>query len=241
MADIEMCQGTPTGQCGPLALRLVIHPFHPSLSLSSPTPTSYPPTPLGILSTMQPNQWQQQQYSYNPAAYQQQQQRPAAGGYLGAQQTGFPGAAQQQRPMATGFPQQQQQQPMGQSLTPNAAGTPTGGAYSFLNAPPPAGSFGPRGSFGNQGGMTPQMTGYPGAQGGMMAQRTGMPAGGMMSQPTGMPMGMMSQPTGMHGGLMSQPTGMPGGGLRAQPTGIHDPRLGAMMQTFMPSNMSQVS
>jgi hypothetical protein len=83
------------------------------------------------------------------------------------------------------------------------------------------------------------MTGYPGAGGGLMAHTTGY-SPGLMSQQTGMPSGLMSQPTGMPG-LMSQPTGMPGG-LRAQPTGLpHDPRLGAMMQTFMPSNMSQVS
>jgi hypothetical protein len=40
------------------------------------------------------------------------------------------------------------------------------------------------------------------------------------------------------GGLMAQPTGM--GGLRPQPTGFHDPRLQTMMQSFMPSNLSQV-
>ena len=37
---------------------------------------------------------------------------------------------------------------------------------------------------------------------------------------------------------MSQPTGM--GALRPQPTGFHDPRLQSMMQSFMPSNLSQV-
>ena len=44
--------------------------------------------------------------------------------------------------------------------------------------------------------------------------------------------------------MMSQTTGIPGGGfggLRAQPTGVQDPRLQSMMQTFMPMNMSQVS
>ena len=34
---------------------------------------------------------------------------------------------------------------------------------------------------------------------------------------------------------MAQPTG-----IRPQPTGYQDPRLQSMMQTFMPSNMSQV-
>jgi hypothetical protein len=69
-----------------------------------------------------------------------------------------------------------------------------------------------------------------------MSQQTGYPGGGggLMSQPTGMGMGM-----GMGGGgLMAQPTGM--GGLRPQPTGFHDPRLQTMMQSFMPSNLSQV-
>lgn len=63
---------------------------------------------------------------------------------------------------------------------------------------------------------------------------------GMMSQPTGM--GLTPQQTGWQGGagLMSQPTGV--GRLQAQPTGMpHDPRLQTMMQSFMPSNMSQVS
>lgn len=106
-------------------------------------------------------------------------------------------------------------------------GQPQGGSYSFLNAPPAQGSFGgPQrgGAFSGQG-MQAQMTGFPGGG-----------ASGLMPQQTGY--GMMSQPTGMGGGLMSQPTGM---GMRPQPTGMHDPRLGAMMQTFMPSNLSQVS
>lgn len=63
---------------------------------------------------------------------------------------------------------------------------------------------------------------------------------GMMSQSTGM--GLTPQQTGWQGGagLMSQPTGV--GRLQAQPTGMpHDPRLQTMMQSFMPSNMSQVS
>jgi hypothetical protein len=77
-------------------------------------------------------------------------------------------------------------------------------------------------------GMNPQMTGFAGGG-----------ASGLMAQPTGFQggSGLMSQPTGM--GMMSQPTGM--GGLRPQPTGVHDPRLQTMMQSFMPSNMSQVS
>lgn len=78
------------------------------------------------------------------------------------------------------------------------------------------------------------MTGFAaGGASGLMPMQTGM-----MSQPTGMGMGM-----GGGGGLMSQPTGMGGnfGALRAQPTGVHDPRLQQMMQSFMPSNMSQVS
>ena len=52
----------------------------------------------------------------------------------------------------------------------------------------------------------------------------------------------MSQPTGIGagGGMISQPTGMGMGGLRSQPTGMHDPRLQTMIQSFMPSNLSQV-
>lgn len=120
----------------------------------------------------------------------------------------------------TGFPQQQQQmQPMQTGFRPS-------GNMSFLNQPPPP----PRQNFtGGPGmGMAPQMTGYPGGG-----------ASGLMPQQTGFQGGMMSQPTGYGGGLMSQPTGM--GTLRAQPTGVHDPRLASMMQSFMPSNMSQVS
>jgi hypothetical protein len=76
------------------------------------------------------------------------------------------------------------------------------------------------------------MTGYPGGgASGLMPQQTGVGGGGMMSQATGYGGGMMSQPTGM---------GM-SGGLRAQPTGMQDPRLQSMMQSFMPSNMAQVS
>lgn len=195
---------------------------------------------------MQPNQWQQpQQFGFNSGfqGYGQQQQRP---NMLGAQPTGFPGA-QQQRPMATGMPMQQTGMPGGMGgmggmsgmggmggmsgmgggagAGTGAAGAGGAGNYSFLSAPPAAGSFGPqRSSFSSQGGMMPQATGFSG--------------GGMGAQPTGMG-GMMSQPTGMGGGLMSQPTGM--GGLRAQPTGMHDPRLASMVQSFMPSNMAQVS
>lgn len=165
---------------------------------------------------------------------------------MSAQQTGFPGGAgqaQQQRPMATGFQPSMGQMPGMQGMQGMQTGLQTGmqtgaggppsagtGQYSFLNAPPAAGSFGRQNS---TGGMAPQMTGYPG--GSMMPQQTGY--SGLMSQQTGMHGGgLMAQQTGMPG-LMSQPTGM---GLRAQPTGIQDPRLGAMMQTFMPSNLSQV-
>ncbi|KAK8861200.1 hypothetical protein IAR55_002019 [Kwoniella newhampshirensis] len=172
---------------------------------------------------MQPNQWQQQ-YQYG-----QQTGNPNQGfgnpSFLSQQPTGFPSAMQ---PMQTGFqPQQQQQQrpPMPSAPT----GMQGGGNYSFLNQPPPS-SF-------RQQGMTPQMTGFPGGgASGLMPQQTGYPGSGMMSQPTGM--GMMSQPTGMGGGMMSQPTGM--GRLQAQPTGLpHDPRLQSMMQSFLPSDLSQ--
>lgn len=174
---------------------------------------------------MQPNQWQQQPYGFNPGMQQQgfgqqpqQQQRMGAaapGSFLNAQATGYPGAAQPQRPMQTGMPGG-----MG------GMGMQPGGNMSFLNAPPAPGSFGPqRGSFSGQG-MQPQMTGFPTGQSNLLPQQTGFP-------------GVMSQPTGMGGGLMSQPTGM-GMGMRPQPTGMNDPRLGAMMQTFMPSNLSQV-
>lgn len=201
---------------------------------------------------MQPNQWsQQQQFGYG-GGFQSGgmggQQQPS---FMQTQPTGF-GQAQQQRPMQTGMPGMQSQptgMPMGgmggmgmggmsgMSSAPTGMGglraTNSGSGnnqYAFLNAPPPPGSFGGgpqrQGSF--QGGLSSQPTGFPGGGGGLMSQPTGM---GMMSQPTGMGMG--------GGGLMSQPTGM--GGLRTQPTGVHDPRLQAMMQTFMPSNMSQVS
>jgi len=207
--------------------------FDPALSLLvialdtlTPTSSSYLPTHLLNINTppaMQPN-WQQQQQLqggyYNP----QQQQQPQQTGFgLQSQPTGFPG---QQRPQPTGLPS---------------------GNLSFLNAPPP--TFG---GGGMGGGMTPQMTGFPGGgASGLMSQQTGFGGmGGMRPQPTGFgggmmgqPTGMMSQPTGMLGqptGLMSQPTGM-GGGLRPQPTGYQDPRLQSMMQSFMPSNLSQVS
>ncbi|TXT04229.1 hypothetical protein VHUM_04227 [Vanrija humicola] len=105
-----------------------------------------------------------------------------------------------------------------------------GGNYSFLNAPPPAGSFGGRGSLSGQGGLAPQATGFPGGGvSGLLPQQTGYPGAGSS---------MLPQQTGIGGGLLAQPTGY--GGLRAQPTGLpHDPRLQAMMQTFMPSNLSQ--
>lgn len=175
---------------------------------------------------MQPNQWQQpnlynssfQQLSFPGAP--QQNMNPS---YLPSQGTGFPG---QQQPMQTGFGQQQQQQRQPQSVFPSQQ--TGGGNLAFLNQPPPS-SFRPMAS-----GVMPQMTGYPGGgASGIMSQSTGF-QGGMMSQPTGM--GMLG---GGGGGLMSQPTGM-GMGLRAQPTGVQDPRLQSMMQSFMPSNLSQV-
>ncbi|BEJ13329.1 hypothetical protein CspHIS471_0305030 [Cutaneotrichosporon sp. HIS471] len=190
---------------------------------------------------MQPNQWQQQQFGYGGAGasgFGYGGQRP-----MNAQPTGFPG---QQMPMQTGMPgmgpgmgamggMAGQGMPsggmpsgaMGSGSTGlNAPGAGAGSGapnYSFLSAPPPPGSFGQRGSFGNQNGLMSQPTGFPaGGASGLMPQQTGMP--------------MMGQPTGLGANLMAQPTGM---GLRAQPTGIHDPRLGAMLQSFMPSNMSQ--
>ena len=187
---------------------------------------------LKHLLTMQP--WQQQSYGYNSFNGGQNPQQTGNGSFMQSQPTGFPGQGQPQSQPG------QQQRP--------------GGNLSFLNAPPPSSQF-------NPGCMAPQMTGYPGAGGGggMMPQQTGY--GGMMSQPTGMMgqqtgmsgmmgqrTGMMPQQTGMMpqqtgyggGGLMSQPTGF-GGGLRAQPTGYQDPRLQSMMQSFMPSNVNQVS
>lgn len=192
-------------------------------------------------SAMQSNQWGQYPYS--------QQQQPS---FLNSQPTGFPGAGLQ--PMQTGFPQQQRPQQTG------IAGAQPGQNYAFLNQPPSSNFRG--------NGIAPQMTGFPGGTGmvsqqtGMMPQQTGFNAsanagrmmpqqtgfqGGMMSQPTGMMsqsagMGLTPQQTGWQGGagLMSQPTGI--GRLQAQPTGMpHDPRLQTMMQSFMPSNMSQVS
>lgn len=190
---------------------------------------------------MQPN-WQQQQYggygqnnygsnpsfmTSQPTGFpgggggfgqqpQQQQQtgfQPQQTGFQ-PQQTGFQSQSTGFQPQQTGFGQQQQGQ------RPGAGG---GGNLSFLNQPPPSMS-----SYRTGGGMAPQMTGF--VAGG---------ASGLMSQQTGYQPSLMSQPTGFGGGLMSQPTGM--GGLRAQPTGFQDPRLQSMMQSFMPSNMSQVS
>ncbi|WWC87443.1 uncharacterized protein L201_002332 [Kwoniella dendrophila CBS 6074] len=168
---------------------------------------------------MQPNQWQQQQYGSYPS-FQQPQQTGAPGqgfgsnpSFLQSQQTGYPS---QMQPMQTGY--QQQQQP--QQQRPQQTGMPGGGLggnYSFLNQPPPSSSF-------RSNNLTPQMTGYPGGgASGLMPQQTGYQGGGMMSQPTG----LMSQPTGM-GRLQPQATGLP-----------HDPRLQQMMQSFMPSNISQ--
>ena len=137
---------------------------------------------------------------------------------MSTQPTGF------QQPMHTGF------QPQRAPTSLSSAPTGMGGNMSFLNQPPQQSSFRPSG-------LNPQMTGYPGGgASGLMSQQTGF-QGGMMSQPTGMGMGIGGG-MGMGGGLMSQPTGM--GALRPQPTGFHDPRLQSMMQSFMPSNLSQV-
>ncbi|WRT65306.1 uncharacterized protein IL334_002249 [Kwoniella shivajii] len=172
---------------------------------------------------MQPNQWQQSQYSSYPSFQQPQQTgAPQTGqgfgsnpSFMSSQPTGYP--QQQMQPMQTGYPQQQQQrqQPTGMQ------GGGMGGNYSFLNQPPPTSSF-------QSNNLAPQMTGYPGGgASGLMSQQTGYQGGGLMSQPTGYPGGMLSQPTGM-GRLQAQPTGLP-----------HDPRLQQMMQSFMPSNISQ--
>lgn len=180
---------------------------------------------------MQSNQqWEQQQYGYGGGGFQPQQTGfPPGGGqsglpnssFLSSQPTGY--SMQQQQPMQTGF---NARPPL--SLPPMSTGAP-GGNYSFLNQPPPP-SFnrGPTtSSFTGSSGLAPQMTGYPAAG-----------ASGLLSQPTGYQGGMMSQSTGMSS-LLSQPTGV--GRLQAQPTGMpHDPRLQTMMQSFMPSNISQV-
>ncbi|KAK4688172.1 actin cytoskeleton-regulatory complex protein PAN1, partial [Tremellales sp. Uapishka_1] len=187
--------------------------------------------PPAAPSTMQPNNWQQQQYSYQNGFQPQQtgfrpQQQPIGGqggmgnSYLSSQPTGF-APQQQQQPMQTGY---------GQAPPRAMTAAPTGAPnFSFLNQPPPS-SFQQRplqSSFTGGSGLQPQMTGYP--AGG---------ASGLISQQTGYP-GMMPQQTGFQGGMMSQPTGM--GRLQAQPTGLpHDPRLQSMMQSFMPSNTSQV-
>lgn len=211
------------------------------------------------LGEMQQN-WQQGQYGgygqQQQPPQQQQQQTGGGGGFLGSQPTGFGGmggmgpqptgyggmggmgmgmsgmggmGGMGQQP--TGFGQQQQRPP---SISPLPTGqsqqqSQQGGGYSFLNTQPTGFRPSFTGSSGGGGmGMNPQMTGFAGGG-----------ASGLMSQPTGFQggSGLMSQPTGM--GMMSQPTGM--GGLRAQPTGVHDPRLQTMMQSFMPSNLSQVS
>ncbi|WVN89977.1 uncharacterized protein L203_105207 [Cryptococcus depauperatus CBS 7841] len=176
---------------------------------------------------MQQNQWGQFPYG---------QQQPS---FLNSQPTGFPGMGGLQ-PMQTGYNPQPQQQ---RSQATGIQGAQIGGNYAFLNQPPPN-------ALGHN--LTPQMTGFPGSGGGgLMPQQTGFnPAGGparvmpqqtgyqgsIMSQSTGM--GLTPQQTGWQGGLMSQPTGM--GRLQPQQTGLpHDPRLQTMMQSFMPSNMSQ--
>lgn len=204
---------------------------HPPPSCCSSPPLQLPTSQHSpSLPNMQPN-WQQQGsfggYSSFGGGGNTGQGGP--GGFQQPQQTGMPSFMSSQ---PTGFPQQQQQQQR------------PGGNLSFLNAPPPSGSFGPQptgfSGMGNNltgpgaggfSGMTPQMTGYPGGgASGLMPQQTGYP--GLMSQPTGF--------GGGGGGLMPQQTGF-GGGLRAQPTGFQDPRLASMMQSFMPSNTSQVS
>ncbi len=139
-----------------------------------------------------------------------------------------------QQLLQTGFSQGgQQQRPPSSFSNAGGGGGGGGGGLSFLNQPPPF-SF-------RQGGLgvgvNPQMTGYPGGgASGLMSQQTGFTGGGFGAQPTGMGIGIGM---GGGGGLMSQPTGM-GGGLRPQPTGLQDPRLQSMMQSFMPSNLSQV-
>nr|XP_018264468.1 multidomain RhoGEF [Kwoniella dejecticola CBS 10117]OBR86626.1 multidomain RhoGEF [Kwoniella dejecticola CBS 10117] len=172
---------------------------------------------------MQPNQWQQQQYGY--PSFQQPQQTGAPGqgfsnnpSFMQSQPTGYPGGGGMQ-PMQTGF-QPQQQRPQ-QTGMPGQGGA--GGNYSFLSQPPQLPQS--TGSF-RSSNLTPQMTGYPGGgASGLLPQQTGYSGGGLMSQPTGM---------------MSQPTGMGMGGLQPQATGLpHDPRLQQMMQSFMPSNLSQ--
>lgn len=190
---------------------------------------------------MQPN-WQQQQYGgygqnnygSNPSFMTSQPTGfPGGGGGFGQQpqqqqQTGFQPQQTGFQPQQTGFQSQPtgfqpQQTGFGQQQQGQRPGVGGGGNLSFLNQPPPSMS-----SYRTGGGMAPQMTGF--VAGG---------ASGLMSQQTGYQPSLMSQPTGFGGGLMSQPTGM--GGLRAQPTGFQDPRLQSMMQSFMPSNMSQVS
>ncbi|KAL7419920.1 hypothetical protein Q5752_005838 [Cryptotrichosporon argae] len=171
------------------------------------------------------NNWQQQQpYGYGG------QQQPS---YLSSQPTGFP-----LQPMQTGFPQQQQQRPPVPPM-------PQTGNYAFLNQPPPSNYGRPQQQQQQQPsfGMQPQMTGFPGGgASGLMAQPTGF-APALGPQQTGF-QPLASQQTGF-GALASQPTGFQGltpqqtGMLRAQPTGVHDPRLQTMMQSFMPSNMSQ--
>ncbi|WVW79834.1 hypothetical protein I302_101804 [Kwoniella bestiolae CBS 10118] len=173
---------------------------------------------------MQPNQWQQQQFSY--PSFQQPQQTGAQSGFgnnanpsfLNTQPTGYPGQPQQQ---------QQQLQPMQTGFQPQRTGMMgnSNNNYSFLNQPPPLPSS--NSSF-RSNNLTPQMTGYPGGgASGLMPQQTGYQPSGLMSQPTG----LMSQPTGM---------GMGMGRLQPQATGMpHDPRLQQMMQSFMPSNISQ--
>ncbi|WVQ83634.1 hypothetical protein IAT38_005775 [Cryptococcus sp. DSM 104549] len=184
---------------------------------------------------MQSNQWQQ--YPYQQGGVQPQFTNTNNPSFLNSQPTGF---QPQLQPMQTGF-QPQQQRPQQTGMPTGGVGGIGGGAggnYSFLNQPPPQSNF--------RGNLTPQMTGFPGGgASGLLPQQTGFPGGmggggsGMLPQQTGY-QGMMSQPTGFQGGggLMSQPTGM--GRLQAQPTGLpHDPRLQSMMQSFMPSNISQ--
>lgn len=155
-----------------------------------------------------------------PNQWQQQSQY----GYGGGGPQGFQGGNPQFGQLGsqpTGFGMGAQ--PTGFQPSPRPP-QPTGGNMGFLNAPP-GGQFG-----GARGGMSQGFTGS-----GLSAQMTGFPAGGAS--------GLLGQQTGFQGGggLMPQATGFPGGGLVSQPTGFHDPRLQSMMQSFMPSNLSQVS
>lgn len=174
---------------------------------------------------------------------------PGQPGFQYPMQTGFPGQQQQfaQQPQQFGQPRQQQ---FGQPQQ-------YGGGGGFLASQPtgfaPGGMLRaqPTGFMPQQTGFAPQPTGFGGAGRGMppvppvpqqfqqqQSQFRAPPPPPPMPQSqfqTGAPSFLSAQPTGFPPGgrLLSQPTGM--SPLMPQATGIMDPRLMLMQNTFLPN------